>query len=175
MNEIDDLLIAIAKRVSLWTIKTVGVSNYRIARIGLGLCMLEEISMIINRISQFLPKPTDLFGICLAPFLIGYITACYRACVRAENESGASRTMEGFLCIHQSMRIMWIVSVILFFPIEIYEFTIGNKMHFLQNYIYEVGQVIFTYFVSVGTLPPSVSRLRKFIESFQSAVTKVHA
>lgn len=167
IDTINDFLIAQATRAAKWSIETLGISNYRIARVGLGICFLEEALLVINRFSQFLPRPTDIVECFLAPILIFFVTVCYMACLRAElNTLSTSRTMEMLLEYSPWVRVMWAVFTLGFLPVMVFHSIFVHKVAFLEGYLYGVGQMVFTYFVAVGPLPPSVSKVRKFINAF---------
>jgi hypothetical protein len=167
IDRIDDLLLDRTKRVAKWVLETFGISNYFVARVGLSMCLLAEVSQIINRFSRFLPDRTDALVCFLAPGMIGIITAQFRACVRAENNSHfGGRVMEMWLEYKSAYRVLFASFAV--FGIGSGLLT-GKSMQLgglLQWNSFEVGQVIFLYFVAIGPLPPVVSKLRKLIGSF---------
>jgi hypothetical protein len=167
IEKIDDFLIARTRTVATWALETFGISNYAIARFGIGLCMVNELADVVNRIDQFLPKPTDFVNLLLMPALVFILTVLYMACLRAEKAAySSSRTMEFWLQWDPYTRLFW-TGLLIYGQLEmLYKRDFMHIGLLVSRHFWEVGYWIFLYFVAIGPLPPVTSKVRKLIESW---------
>lgn len=161
----DAALLDLCTRFSHFLQRTVGLTNYFLARVGFFIYVLSLLANVSDYWFHFLKVSTPLpFMVLMVLILPGVYLAVWET-YRIEEDlyrTGSVR-LHGLLRIGTFFgRIAWFV----FTVITALSFWRQNWTDFLVAIAWPFGMTIVYYFLSVTPLPPSVSGVRKFVDSF---------
>lgn len=178
-KEIDDAIISYCTRISHRLQRATGLTNYFIAKIGLGIACLSLGYEILNYFHQFLFDKTPLWDMIVASFVL--CDMVFRSLLLSRFEDSQSDVKPNFLMWEINRGYKWRiaclgVSILLFFTFMV---GLGNKPNPLREFIaynvFPVGCAIFWYFILVDPMPPGKSRIREWLDNLRRKQVPIHA
>ena len=169
---VDDALLRICTRFSHKLQRTVGLTNYFIAKIGVAMAALSLLAEILNYSYKFLRYyHIGTFALAIDGFLLLSMILRTLHLSEAENnlddiKPAALKGYTGSL----GWRIFWLIALLVDWiaiarPPREPRFLLAVVVTtFFSN-----GMLIFYYFVEVNPLPPAKSKLKEWLEKFYAA------
>jgi hypothetical protein len=150
--------------------RQVGLTNYFVAKIGIGLMATSVLIDTGNTFSHVLPRIVSPLMLWInIPFLAILVWRSY-ACSWAETDISETPAQHPMLVSTIWDRLTWITWSVL----DVCIFAFGKRhqwpvLEFADDTFFCLGSAVFYCFVAVRPLPPTKSRLRKWLETLHLA------
>lgn len=163
---LDGYLMSKVTKFSHYLQRTLGITNYFVAKIGIALASLALSMGILDYFIPFLHSHTTKFSFFIKGLCI--IDMIWRSflCSKAEEAMYESDVKPAFL-LRLSGNTFWRLCWIGFLAIDLAYFPGSWKKNHLPDIVdenfFSLGLAIFYYFIAVNPLPPGKSKVREWI------------
>jgi hypothetical protein len=171
MRELDSFLLARATRFSHAIQRTTGITNYFIAKVGVGIAAIGLLADIVNYfLHLILPSPTLWIVVLDFLFLIDMI---WRSLIlsRADEHNWSSNRAKPAELLRFTESYLWRLFWFGAFIVDCFRIVGHRQSQYFglivaQKAGLSLGLCIFGYFVAVDPLPPGMSKLRQWLSAF---------
>jgi hypothetical protein len=166
IDTIDDAMHAACTKFSHRLQQFCGLTNYFIARIGVGCTAISVIAGVINYYHQFLPMKSGIIEVVLGILILLSCVSRSIACQKGEDSVGANVKPAHVLFYTERpfWRVLWVgFSVMDFFFMFLHH---PWFLAWIQTGAFSFGCALFYNFIIVNPLPPGTSKIREFLNSF---------
>jgi hypothetical protein len=170
---IDSAILVVCTRISHALQRAVGLTNYFIAKVGVGISALTLFADITNYFHQFLSDKSSLSYVMLLLFIL--YTLVYRslACAKAEDYLWSGKVLkpsEILIFKNRFVRLLWLVFLtcdVCLLPYRLHKYPL---IDIFDKSGFSIGLFIFYYFIAVDPLPPGTSKVKEFFSLKKQAV-----
>lgn len=165
----DNKVLEVCTKSSHKLQKATGLTNYFVAKMGVGITSLSLTVDIVNFLHQFLPYKTPTSGLVLDGLCFLNMISNSIDCTKAEDRLDDIKPSFLFRYRNRYNRFLW-WGFLIFDSIRFYFSHQYNFLNFARTEFFSVGLLIFYYFIAVDPLPPGKSKIREWIESFEKVL-----
>lgn len=171
MNKIDAAILRIATRLSHMLQRSCGVTNYFVAKVGVGISVFGILPEIVDYFHPFLRSRTSTVLLCLD--LVVLVRAVDRslACSRADEHLWTHAAVKPMELLQYTQSSFWRLMWVTFAVLDITHTSIRTAISHLSiadimaNTFFSGGLTIFYYFIAVDPLPPGTNKLREWFHN----------
>ncbi len=174
---VDDQLMLWCTRFAHWFQRLTSRTSFFLAKLGLGLCVWSLVGEVVNYWYPIFQEKTTIFGVVYRALLVlGFLYDSIQCNKVEENLYDGRVTLPAWV-IYQRVshgrvwRLFAVGGTILVMTVAFLDLVVLNhtwKVFWLERIRegYVPGLTIYMYFIQVDPLPPGMSKVREWVESF---------
>ena len=158
--------------------RTLGLTCYFVAKIGVALTAVSVMLDVINYFFPFLAFKTSAILLCVSGLMFMIMVGQSICLAKAEDRLWSGDGVKPAELMPYVRSGTWRVFLVHLFVLNILWFWTGPPFHywlceFAERIFFPLGLVVFYYFVAVDPLPPGKSKIRSLIEKLGTIKTPV--
>jgi len=169
LETVDDKLLDLCTKSSHKLQRATGITNYFVAKVGVGISSYALVIDLVNYVYQFFPEKGSIFSagievICFADMIVRSIH-CAKADKNLDNIKPAflfTYTRSNFCRLLWAGWFLFDVGTLFLEKLPVHYQT----LYISRRVLFSLGLAIFYYFIAVNPLPPGKSKVREWIDSF---------
>lgn len=166
---VDHWILGRCTRFSHWLQRTVGLTNFFVAKVGVFLMSLGIVVDVANYWLPLISQKTSLGGLIFGVNMLFFSVFLVYLCNLNEE-----RLYNGESLFDMTFRYPTRISYLLLFVLSIFRIEKSKTIFELLYYLsFSLGSSITVYFISVIPIPPGMNKLGEFVKNLKNSFRKL--